>query len=273
MKFSLVLATIERVREVEWFLRSLQSQTIRDFELVVVDQNPDERLKEPIAAYREAFPILHLRGLPGLSRARNLGLRHAKGEVISFPDDDCLYPSDLLERVADKLRAHLDWHGITGRAVGPGGGPSIGRFDRRGGFLNRANVWIRGISFTIFLRSEVVREVGPFDESLGAGTPWGSGEETDYLIRALRKGYRIRYCPEVTVLHPDKCLDPERARRYGRGMGRVLRKHGYPLWAVSYHLARALGGAVLYAATGNPRRSRSHLEVFRGRWEGWRKGS
>ena len=44
------------------------------------------------------------------------------------------------------------------------------------------------ISFTIFLRRRVVERVGEFDETLGvgAGTPYGSCEESDYLIRAVK---------------------------------------------------------------------------------------
>ena len=37
----------------------------------------------------------------GLSRARNAGLRMIAGDIVSFPDDDCWYPPDLLQRVAD----------------------------------------------------------------------------------------------------------------------------------------------------------------------------
>ena len=54
--------------------------------------------------------------------------------------------------------------------------------------LTDDNLWNRAISFTIFLRRDVVEAVGPFDEELGLGSgrPWASGEETDYLIRAVR---------------------------------------------------------------------------------------
>ena len=55
---------------------------------------------------------------------------------------------------------------------------------------DRDNVWNRAMSFTIFLRARVVERVGRFDErlGLGSGTPWHSGEEIDYLIRALAAG-------------------------------------------------------------------------------------
>ena len=54
----------------------------------------------------------------------------------------------------------------------------------------------------MFLRREVVRDYS-FDESLGvgAGTPWGAGEETDYLLRLLEDGHRIFYDPAIAIWH------------------------------------------------------------------------
>lgn len=274
MKFSLVLATVNRTRELASFLESLARQTYRDFELIIVDQNLDNRLIPICRAYQEKFPIIHLRSEAGLSRARNVGLYHATGEVIAFPDDDCIYPRDLLERVAGFLSVHPAVDGITGCAVRNDGRPCCGRWDRQSGFLNRWNVWIRGISITLFLRRKVIEDIGYFDESLGVGanTPWGSGEETDLLLRALSRGYSVFYDPTLKVIHPDKMLDAStvvRARSYGRGMGRVMRKHGYPIWYWFYYLLRPLGGAILAIIMGRFRKASYHWETLLGRYEGY----
>ena len=85
MRFSLVLATVGRTDELRRFLAHLDTQTHREFELVVVDQNKDERLKPILEPYRGKFPILHLPSEQGLSRARNVGIEHARGDVIGFP--------------------------------------------------------------------------------------------------------------------------------------------------------------------------------------------
>ena len=54
MKFSLIMGTLGRVEEVGAFLASLQRQDHRDFELLIVDQNPDERLAPLVEQYRHA---------------------------------------------------------------------------------------------------------------------------------------------------------------------------------------------------------------------------
>lgn len=274
-KISLILCTIERTTELERFLQSLVRQSYPNFELIIVDQNKDERLVPLTRRFQKHFPILHLRSDKGLSRARNVGLKHASGDIIAFPDDDCLYPPNLLESVARWFNEHPEWHGLTGRSVDTNGLPSSGRWDNKEGAVNRYNVWRRGISYTMFLRREVVTAVGPFDEDLGvgAGTPWGSGEETDYLIRALEAGFRIFYDPNLWVVHPNKEPTPVMAYRYALGMGRVLRKHGYPLWFLAYYSARNLGATLLHLASGKRNRAYASWAALWGRLNGWRRST
>ena len=275
LTFSLILATVDRTREVERLLDSLAAQTYRPLEVLVVDQNPDDRLGPVLQRFREAVVLRHLRAPRGLSRARNVGLRHAEGQVLAFPDDDCWYPPDLLERIAGILQAHPHWDGVTGRAVDPEGRPSSSRWDRRAGPVTRMNVWGRAISITLFLRRRVVVRVGEFDETLGTGSPgpWGSGEETDYLLRALQHGFSIYYLPNISVYHASPRRDAKQALAYGMGMGRLLRVYRYPLWFVTYQLARPFSGAILAAAKGDCSRFRYHLAVARGRALGWWLGA
>lgn len=121
----------------------------------------------------------------------------------------------------------------------------------------------------------MVASVGGFDERLGvgAGTAFGSGEETDYLLRAISKGFRLEYLPGLKVHHPNSLAvwdrrTVRRARDYGAGMGLVVRKHGYPFWFKGKILARPLAGALLSMATLHPGRSRYYLSTFLGRLKG-----
>src|SRR5262245_42844217 len=150
MRYSILLATVDREKEVANFLPSLAAQTWRDFELIVVDQNPDDRLASLLDPYRNQFPIRRIRCGRGHSRAFNAGLECATGDVVAFPDDDCWYDPDLLERVAKLFEAHPDWDGVTGREVVEPGFTSGGRWDPRPGVVTPNNIWRRAISFTIF---------------------------------------------------------------------------------------------------------------------------
>lgn len=279
MKVSLVCATVDRVAEPERLFQSLAEQTHRDFELAVVDQNSDDRLAPALARYREMFPIIHVRrAARGLSAARNEGLSRISGQVVAFPDDDCWYAPTTLERVVGFLNGDSQWDGVTGLTADETGRPLPVPWAKTAAPLARFNLWSRHTAESIFLRREVVDKVGGFNPELGlgAGTPWGSGEETDYVLRALEAGFRIRYSPDLVIYtrNPvtvyDEISRRRRAFSYALGQGRVLRTHRYPLWWLGYRSARSLAGAVLALASGNPAKARFFWSVFYGRIRGWR---
>jgi len=264
--FDLIVATVGRVDELDGLLASLERQTFRDFRVIVVDQNADERL----AGVLRGRDVTHLRSERGLSRARNAALTQVTGEVVAFPDDDCRYPDDLLERVADRF-ANETLDGLTGREV-DAAGRSSASWRRDAATLTRTNLWNRAISFTIFLRRRTIERVGEFDEALGL--PSASGEEVDYLIRAVDLGARIEYDPDLVVVHPDKRVDRTTVgARDGASLGYILRKHRYPLRTVGGMLGRPVGGAVLALARRDRPAAAFHVSTLRGRLRGYRRAA
>jgi glycosyltransferase involved in cell wall biosynthesis len=276
-KISLILGTKGRTQELERFMEFLNDQTYRNFELIIVDQNNDHRLDGIINRYKDEFDLRHIKTTPGLSKARNEGLKYATGDIIAFPDDDCWYKCDLLECVANFFEIYPEWDGLTGRAANEFGGNVAGRWDNKSGAISKLNVWKRGVSISVFIRSKVVGEVGLFDEKLGVGanTPWGSGEETDYLIRAIQKGFHILYNDQFIIMHPEPTQDYnyeiiKRGYLYGAGMGYVLKKHNYELNYVIGKFFRPLVGAIIYSCIGKINKAKYHWNVFKGRVYGWK---
>jgi hypothetical protein len=104
-------------------------------------------------------------------------------------------------------------------------------WQKEAGLITRDNVWRTAITVTIFLRQALVERVGFFDEmlSLGSGTPWGSGDETDYVLRALAAGFTLGYDPSIVVYHesPNPPFSRSAAKRgYGYGsMGNSWSRH------------------------------------------------
>jgi GT2 family glycosyltransferase len=267
--FDLVVATVGRVEELARFVYSLEAQTHTRFRAIVVDQNRDDRLESVLA--RPGLDILSLRSEPGLSRARNAALGHLTADLVAFPDDDCVYPEDLLERVARRLSDETALDGVTGRAVDEAGRSSPS-WELDPAILTEANLWNRAISFTIFLRREVVERVGAFDERLGLGSPepWASGEEIDYLVRAVRGGARIEYDPSLVVRHDLGAEDARVGFRDGASVGYLLRKHGYPARTRARMLVRPVGGALVSVGRGDLGRARFYAATLRGRLRGLR---
>lgn len=276
MRFSLLCATVGRTAEVDNLLRSLTGSRHRDFEVVVADQNPDDRLVPVIASYAERLDVRHVRPPLGLARARNAAWEVATGEVISFADDDCRYDPDLLGWVNHRLATDPDLDVLTGRAVDREQHPTAGRYRTTSGRVHRGNVWTSAVEVSVFVRSSAAKGVR-FDETLGlgSGTPWGSGEGTDLLLQLLERGRRIEYDHSLAVLHdPVTDAAPERrlarAYSYGCGMGRVLARHHYPLPQRAWWLARPLGGAALAMARRDAEEARYQWRTLRGRLDGMR---
>ena len=273
MLFSLIMATRGRTDEVGEFLDFLLAQGRGDAEAIVVDQNGDDRLASIIARYAERLPLLWLRSdRANACHARNLGLSRARGQIVGFPDDDCSYPPRLLARVEAAFAADPTLQMLTGPAASPAGGLGSGRWRSDGGPITAANVWTSVIEFNLFLRRDTALALGGFDERLGPGTPFGSAEGNDLVLRAVSAGHKAVYDPELRVAHPDKRMTAtaaERARLYGTGLGFVLRRHRVPPSVWLPFFVRPLGGAVLGAARGDAVAVRHHLGSLRGRWAGF----
>jgi GT2 family glycosyltransferase len=272
--FDLVVATVDRVAELERLLASVQAQTHRAVRVLLVDQNEDDRL-EPVLQEQRSFNLVRLHAQRGLSRARNAALEDISADLVAFPDDDCVFASDLLERVARRFAGDRALDGLTGRAVDETGRSSQS-WAQDPAPLTRENLWNRAISFTIFLRAPLVARVGRFDEQLGLGAtaPWASGEEIDYLVRALDAGARIEYDPALVVTHPDTRVSPTTltslGNRDGASVGYILRKHRYPKRTVGKMLIRPIGGALVALARRDRTEARFHLSTLRGRLLGYR---
>lgn len=276
VKISLIMATVGRVQEVKRVLESLRNQSFRNFELIVVNQNQDNRLDDLILQYSHYMIINHIKIKEhGLSLARNVGLHHATGDLVAFTDDDCWYFHDTFQKVVEKFSKDSSLDGLTGVPVDGNFEDILPSMPRDDVLLNSENVWHAGISITIFLTNRVVKRIGFFDEMLGAGanSSYGSGEETDYLLRALEFGYKLKFFRDVKVGHPNKDKEGVHAplRRYylyGCGMGHVLKKHHANVPKKLMVLIRPAGGALIAAITGHRVLALRRIYTFCGRLYG-----
>lgn len=268
---SLVVATLGRVDEIGALFDSMALQDAA-FEVILVDQNPDARLDALVAEWAPRLPLRHLRApRPHANAARNLGLRHARGDLVAFPDDDCLLPPGVLARVRQAFDADPALAVLTGPAAAPEGGLGSGRWNEAAGPITLANVWTSVIEFNLWLRRDTALRLGGFDEAMGPGARFGSAEGNDLVCRALHAGMAAHYDPALRVIHPDKRLTPEavaRAQRYGLGLGFALRRHPAPTSVRAAFLYRALGGALVSLARGRLLHARYYWASLLGRAEG-----
>ncbi len=277
MKISLVTSTMNRPNQIRELLESLKAQSVVALQIIIVDQSTDNETEAAVNEFKAKLPVEYIRDpRKGLSRGRNLGLGHVTGELVAFPDDDCLYPTDTLERVESAFTSDPGLGVYTGMSITPVGVPSQGRWGTQPHVIDRFNIWTSQTSYTTFYRTETLKNAGVFNEDLGvgSGTIWGAGEETELMLRALRQGAKGMYDPALRIIHPEPlaifdATALDRGRRYNRGFGRVLRLEKYPVWFVLYMAGRPLLGAASSLLKGHVGQAHYRLIAFTERLRGW----
>jgi GT2 family glycosyltransferase len=134
------------------------------------------------------------------AKARNIGIKHAKGKLLFFLDADCVVVSGWLEQMLAYFEdPQVD---IVGGGVRFPQGGYWERCDDVANFYpytSDAPVGTRDLLPTINLgvRREVVERVGLLDEDYSCP----AGEDADWTIRMRQKGYDLHFAPEATVIH------------------------------------------------------------------------
>lgn len=110
MKFSVIIPTYQRAASLMRTLRSIASQTCRQFEVIVIDQSADEAktaVQEVVRLSRDAgLPVTYLWcETRSSTTARNHGLDAAIGDWVIFSDDDVDWPPGVIETLRLKLEA------------------------------------------------------------------------------------------------------------------------------------------------------------------------
>lgn len=275
---SLIASTLGRDVEMRLLLETLTQQDDGNFELIVVDQNADDRLKPILAQFEGRFPIRHIKSdRKGLDRGRNLGAKHAGGDWLIFPDDDSWYPHDFLKTVRSLIQIEpADIY--SGRSLNKDGVEIMVNFLGEDAEISRANIWKVLIEWVIVFRAETFRKAGGFDEDLGAGsgTPWNSGEGQDLVLRCLSQGAKGYFRRALFGYHPEEQpnSNPQaniaKMRGYSRGKGFVMRRHGFSFGEFLPELLRPAAGVLVYAATLRLNLARRSAAILQGRLYGWR---
>jgi glycosyltransferase involved in cell wall biosynthesis len=270
---SLIIATVERTDALKHLLCSIDRQQMPGLEVIVVDQNNDDRVTSVLAA--APFECIHLRSPRGLSRARNAGLAVATGVIVGFPDDDCWYPEEFLQRVNAWFAQNRN-HDLLCTVLRDEEGREVAaRWPVCSQELDRPSVLRAAASAAMFLRRDALRQVDGFDESIGLGadSPLQSGEDTDLALRCLEAGAHGWFEKALYACHPRREPGQVPARRafgYGMGFGYILAKHGYSQWMLAYYVLRALAGAARAMLLLRAPDAAFYLQSARGRWEGYR---
>ena len=119
---TIVIPVYNRAHTLPRLFASLKAQTYRPLEVIFVDNGSTDNSYDTCrkiidAACEQDFKIRLLReSTPGAAAARNLGLRHAKGEMVSFFDSDDEMSADFIASLMAAWQQHSDADFIVARS-------------------------------------------------------------------------------------------------------------------------------------------------------------
>ena len=277
---SLIVATLNRTNELARFIRSLVPPDNCLIDLILVDQNHDERINTLLASLSlpVSVSVQHLRfSQHNQSLARNYGLTYARYDVIAFPDDDCWYEPDTLTQVialfqAQPQTAVIIGHWIERTDTVP---------DHAAPITIQAILNFRSVPTSAiiqFFRRTALPATNPFDARFGAykehGGYFGCGEETDLIITVGMQGHSIVFSPQVRIHHRYslrrfESLQQQFAfvRHRARGTGGLYAKHRSARYVVVRGLVSPLLRSVRYVYS--PARCITETALWLGRLEGY----
>ena len=225
-------------------------------EVVVVDNGSTDPTEEVIRGFADSAPFSVLsvyQAVPGLTRSRNIGARHAKAEILVFVDDDCYVAPDYLRQTMAVYKEHdITFFGGKILLYDSKDYPITFRdsdmVQRIEPFCFVGPGLIQGANMSA--RRAALEQIGGFDRHLGPGGRFCC-EDMDFAARLADAGFAGGYFPAPLVYHHHgRRAGPaveQLKRSYAHGSGAHfakswLRHRGHPRYLLHFmkHMARQL---------------------------------
>lgn len=228
---SVVIPVYNDPRGIRMTLESLTAQTYsaNDYEVLAVDNGSTDETREVIRSFTSFYDHVHLLvedEVQGSYAARNEGVRHARGELVSFVDADVTVEENWAESVVASFEEHgWDYMGCTIELYVEGEETLGSTYDELlGGFPVERYMKERDFTVTacLSIRHELFEEVGPFDARLAS-----HGDE-EFGKRVAAAGLDQQFEPEIIVYHPARATLHawlEKQFRIGRGAVQMRTYH------------------------------------------------
>jgi glycosyltransferase involved in cell wall biosynthesis len=226
---SVIIASYNSKNKISHCLKSLELQTIQNFEIIVVDSSSDDTSE----CIRKNFPNVKLhqffqRKFPG--DARNIGIQAAQSDIIAFIDADCQAKKDWAENI---VKSHESQDLIIGGSIANGNPKS---YIGWGAYFCEFSHWMPGISSgymddiagaNLSYKKKIFGQYGDFIEGTYCS-------DTEFHWRVQTHGYRPLFNPSIRIAHTNiDDLKTFLAHEifHGRSFARVrMKNQNFPAW-------------------------------------------
>ena len=243
MKYSIIVPVYNRPDEVDELLESLSNQTLKDFEVIIVEDGSVKPCKDVCDQYAGILALhYYAKENSGPGQSRNYGAERANGEWLIVLDSDVVLPEGYLEAVDKSLTPELAAFGGPD-AAHPSFTPvqkainySMTSFFTTGGIRGGKKKLDKFYprSFNMGIRKSLYEQLGGFSNMR-------FGEDIDFSIRIFKSGARCRLFPEAWVWHKRRTDFRKFFRQvHNSGIARINLYKKYPESLKLVHLLPAV---------------------------------
>lgn len=196
--FSIVILNFNRKKDALELLGSLSAQTFNDYELILVDNASSDG---SVSEIKKQYPKVKIIALSkNIGRAgHNKGAEKAKGKILVFLDADMNFPSSFLGKLAKKFTKFSKLNAAAFRMYDPENKKRVWAAVRikEGGSKDKGYESTFGGGMWA-VRRKIFKKVGGFNPDFFVYV-----DEWEYLIRFWKKGYSVRYFPDLVGYHKE----------------------------------------------------------------------
>ena len=239
MRYSIIVPVFNRPDEVDELLESLRSQTLKDFEVVIVEDGSQIPCKDVCDKYANILDLhYYFKENSGPGQSRNYGVERAQGEYVIILDSDAVTPPGFMQAIDDELKhqptdawggpdaAHESFSDIQ-KAISY----AMTSFFTTGGIRGGKKQLDKKFyprSFNLGVRREVYQQLGGFTtERFSKMSLYG--EDIDFSLRIYKNGYSCRLFPEAWLWHKRRTDFRKFWRQvYNSGYARINLWRKYP---------------------------------------------
>ena len=259
MKYSLIVPVYNRPDEVDELLESLCGQTVKAFEVIIVEDGSTRDCRAVVEKYQDRLDVKYFaKPNSGPGQSRNYGAERAQGEYLIVLDSDVVLPRAYIKEVSRELeqapteafggpdRAHDSFTPVQ-KAISYSMTSFFTTGGIRGGKAKLDKFYPR--SFNMGIRHDVYQQLGGF-------TKMRFGEDIDFSYRIVEAGYKPRLFPDAWVWHKRRTDFRKFFRQvYNSGIARINLEKRHPGTMKLVHLLPTVFtvgviGLILISAVG-----------------------
>lgn len=235
MKYSIIVPVFNRPDEVDELLESLCSQTVKDFEVIIVEDGSKKPCKDVCDKYASILALhYYYKENSGPGQSRNYGVERAQGDNVIILDSDVVLPEGYLEATEKALTTNsrqpiVAWGGPDAahssftpvqKAISYSMTSFFTTGGIRGGKKKLDKFFPR--SFNMGIRRDVYQQLGGFSKMR-------FGEDVDFSYRIVEAGYMPQLFPEAWVWHKRRTDFRKFFRQvYNSGIARINLEKRHP---------------------------------------------